>query len=143
MSLLVRSFAFAVYFVLVAMAAPQAPAQQDRLSTLEAFIQTTRTSFAAWKDAWLCDKPGLQRAVEQCRAQMDHATTLIKSPRREELAKVEAIAAEASKLQKEGGQALPTWGRCRSEAVDLHGCLAGFALKMVTLKGATRGAPAD
>jgi hypothetical protein len=138
-----RSVVFSTCIVLIGTAAPQALAQQDRLSALEEFIRNTRMSFSSWKDASLCDKPGVQRAVEKCRAQMEYATTLIKSPRRGELAKVQAIAADARKLQDEGSQALPTWGRCRPEAVDLHGCLAGFALQMVRLRGHTRVAPAD
>lgn len=143
MSYSVRSLGMSVCVVVFGMAAPQALGQQDRVSDLEKFIGTTRTSFATWKGAWLCDKPGLQRAVEQCRAQMDYAASLIKSPRRAELSKVEAIAAEASRLQKEAGQALPTWGRCVNDAIDLHGCLAGFAVRMIRLTAHTRVAPAD
>jgi hypothetical protein len=141
--MLMRSVVFSVCTVLIGTAAPQALAEQDRLSAVEAFIRNTQISFSSWKGAWLCDKPGVQQALEQCRSQMDYVTTLVKSPRREELAKVQAIAEAASKLQKEAAQALPTWGRCVNDAIGLHGCLAGFAIKMITLRGQTRGAPAD
>jgi hypothetical protein len=144
MGLPVRSIAFSVCIVVIGMTAPQAIGQEDRLAALEEFIRATRTSFASWKGALLCDRPALQGVVDQCRARMDYAATLIKSPRRAELPKIEAIAAEASKLQEEAGQVLPTWGRCVTEAVNLHSCLAGFALEMIRLRAHTRRvAPAD